>query len=521
MNRRRFLGCIPAAALAQSGQWVTPAARPVIGLHDIADRKQLFLDGLLLDQMTRVSLLQGRPDKYPQNPVIRPDQPWEQLTQQDWGGVQISGQSVLFDAEEKLFKCWYWISFTGGDAASGRLWAYATSRDGYRWEKPALGEVAWRGSQRNNLLVRDNWGSGDGYFNVFKDPRERDPARRYKALGFTWGAVGTKAGATVAFSPDGIRWTEHPGNPVVPQGVEIVDVPTILGWDERRGKYVAYPRPGHPKARKFSSGEPIPNSSTGDLRAIGYAESDDFLVWSPTRVMLTPDEEDRVDYQYYQMVAAPYGEFYVGLLAMHQTHEQTFENFLLTSRDGFHWNWADRKKPLLERGALGSYDAGYATPSGPIVHDGKIWIYYGAYSGAHSLRLSRLGPNIFTIALATLPLDRWVGILAGPSEGMVLTNPFTFRGSRLLVDLDAAMPVVRGPRPYERCVVRAELTDANATRIEKFSLERCEALSQSGRAELRWKGAEVGELEGKPVRLRFTLRSAALYSFQFLSQANL
>jgi hypothetical protein len=35
------------------------------------------------------------------------------------------------------------------------------------------------------------------------------------------------------------------------------------------------------------------------------------------------------------------------------------------------------------------------------------------------------------------------------------------------------------------------------------------------RAEIRWPGRDLAELKGKPIRLRFHLRDADLYSFWF------
>jgi hypothetical protein len=35
-----------------------------------------------------------------------------------------------------------------------------------------------------------------------------------------------------------------------------------------------------------------------------------------------------------------------------------------------------------------------------------------------------------------------------------------------------------------------------------------------------WRGADVAPLENKPVRIRFELRNAALYSFQFAGGAS-
>jgi hypothetical protein len=508
---------VPAAPAA--GRSMSEPRRPPQGVVEIGDRKQLFLDERLFAWKSRVSTYMGHPRRHPRNPLILPDRPWEKGRPVDSSadGVQISGQSVIYDLDEKLFKMWY-HPYTLLDSGN-RPWCYATSRDGVSWEKPDLGIFDNGGSRANNILAANRRSK---YFNVFKDPQDSDPARRYKAMGELEGRGAS--GAAVAFSPDGLRWTEYPGNPVAPKGREITDSPTLLGWDSRIRKYVYYPRPGFPLAPRINgTGFYRPpqglNPNVGQLRSIGYSTSDDFVRWSPTQLMQAPDELDRADWQYYQMTAAQEGEYYIGLMHMMQTHDQTFDIYLLTSVDGFHWDWVDRRLPFLKRGDIGSYDAGYLMPSGPIVHDGTIWIYYGACTGAHSYETNRLGPNHMTIALATLPADRYVGMLAGPDLAFLVTRPLIFSGSKLMMDLDASLPDRASKRPTERefdeADVRVAVLDQWGGKIDGFEVERCRMIAESGVQEVSWENATLGALEGKPVRLRFEYRNAALYSLQF------
>jgi hypothetical protein len=334
-------------------------------------------------------------------------------------------------------------------------------------------------------------------------------------MGEVEGAVANQTGgAAVAFSPDGLRWTQYEHNPVVRHGRNVGDAPTFLGWDPKIERYVFYPRPGHGLAPEIYG--------TGDhrhIRSYGYSTSKDFIEWTPTDVMLTPDARDRVDYQYMQFTAGIDGEFYVGFNAMYETHEQTWDIFLMSSRDGFRWNWIDRAVPFLGRGEVGTYDAGYMTPSGPIFHDGKVWIYYGTFSGAHSDVQTKLGPNTMAIAVCTLPQDRWIGLLAGPYRGTLVTHPLVFAGSHLQVDLDASIPLQKpgARRRFDECEVRVAVEDQSGGAIEGFTIDRCAPLLQSGAQRVAWEGGDVSTLAGKPVRLRFEMRNAALYSVQFVT----
>jgi hypothetical protein len=514
---------VSSAVHAHDGVLVVPAAIPVPGVIEVGKRKQLFLDDWLIASKTRVSKYMGRPERCAKNPLIVANKPWERenpgAVRLPLAGVQICGQTVIYDKEEQIFKMWYnpYAFFEG----KVRPWCYAVSKDGYNWEKPNLGVYQYKGSRSNNILGAY---LNSKYFNVFKDPRDPDPGRRYKAMGEVEGA--SKNGTAVAFSPDGLHWTEHPGNPVVPKGREIADCPTFLGWDTRIQKYVYYPRPGPPLATRVNAkgsyllAQEV-NPNVGQLRTIGYSTRDDFIHWSPTQLMLAPGESDRVDSQYYQMTAAQDEDFYVGLMHMLQTRDQSFDIYLLTSRDGFYWNWADRQLPFMKRGERGSYDFGYLTPSAPIVHDGQIWIYYGAYADVHSYEIPDYGSEGMTIALATLPVDRYLGLLAGMDVATVVTRPTVFAGSKLKIDMDSSLPDQyshdRSKRHFDESDVRVALLDQWGGAIEGFGIQQCEMLTESGVQEVSWRGtgSDIGNLAGKPVRIRVEFCNACLYGFQF------
>tara|TARA_Y100001968_G_scaffold181642_1_gene166320 strand:- start:721 stop:1338 length:618 start_codon:yes stop_codon:yes gene_type:complete len=204
---------------------------------------------------------------------------------------------------------------------------------------------------------------------------------------------------------------------------------------------------------------------------------------------------------------------------VHKTHDQVWDVFLMSSRDGFHWNWVDRDMPFLYRGEVGSYDAGYLMPSGPILHNGQIWIYYSGFSGAHSANPTILGERcVMTINLVTTPGDRWAGLLAGPNQERIITRQIIFQGSKLLIDVDASVPqsVPKDVMNFDEYEVRASLTDQSGGRIEGFSFDRSTQILESGKHEMKWEGADLSQLGGKPVRIHLEIRSACLYSIQFV-----
>ena len=65
-----------------------------------------------------------------------------------------------------------------------------------------------------------------------------------------------------------------------------------------------------------------------------------------------------------------------------------------------------------------------------------------------------------------------------------------------------------------------EIQDADGTVLEGYALADCsEIIGDSVNHTVRWiSGGGVSELAGKPVRLRFVLKDADLYSFRFTTR---
>ena len=107
----------------------------------------------------------------------------------------------------------------------------------------------------------------------------------------------------------------------------------------------------------------------------------------------------------------------------------------------------------------------------------------------------------------TLRLDGFVSVQAPMSGGELITKPLTFKGARFM--LNFATSAAGG--------VRLEIQDLNGKAMPGFALDDCEPLfGDTLERTVTWKnGADVSTLAGRPVRLRFALQDADVYSFQF------
>ena len=337
---------------------------------EIGSKKQLFIDDLVIDETVGVTRNLNQPSKYVGNPIMIPLYPWED---------RVTLYGTVWRDPDGGFRMWYQgyggmgtpaMGFQGtalGDLPGQEsTWkgfdpstllyniGYATSHDGIHWERPNLGLVEYQGSSDNNIVLSDA-----AFGNVIKDSRDPDPDRLYKSL--FWespdfdpsGKPNTGESVSVAFSPDGLRWTKYEGNPVITRSS---DTHMLLGWDELHRKYVAYPRP---------------TTREGDAsRRIGRSTSDDFENWTEIEEVLRPDDQDPSAMELYGMPVFKYEGLYLGQLwAYHTPPEEVgdpsktrnaadIDVQLTVSRDGIAWERAGGRKPFIPNGPPGSIDAG-------------------------------------------------------------------------------------------------------------------------------------------------------------------
>jgi hypothetical protein len=115
---------------------------------------------------------------------------------------------------------------------------YATSRDGIDWQRPSLGLVEYGGDTRNNLVDLPLGSHRVVNVVVIDDPSDPDPARRFK---MAFQSIKYQSRVAVAWSADGLRWTESPANPVTRHMTEIHG---LIRWN---GAYYVNGHGGSPR----------------------------------------------------------------------------------------------------------------------------------------------------------------------------------------------------------------------------------------------------------------------------------
>ena len=110
----------------------------------------------------------------------------------------------------------------------------------------------------------------------------------------------------------------------------------------------------------------------------------------------------------------------------------------------------------------------------------------------------------------TLRKDGFVSVRGTYKGGELTTRPLRFEGARLEINFSTSAPGS----------VRVELQDADGKPFAGYTLDDCqEQFGDELDRTVSWKGgADVSELSGQPVRLRFALKDADVYSFQFTTK---
>ena len=117
-------------------------------------RKRLFVDRADIELQENVERVFYPAQKWGTHPVLRQEAPWEQN-----GGMTAS---VIFDAEEQVFKAWYMAGFYAEGIE--HVQCLATSADGIHWERPQLDLHEALGSKSNNIVIPATYHEGKDHW---------------------------------------------------------------------------------------------------------------------------------------------------------------------------------------------------------------------------------------------------------------------------------------------------------------------------------------------------------------------
>ena len=441
---------------------------------DIGSDRQLFVDDFWLDEI-HGDLERRLHAPVRRAPAIAAGHPWEA------GGVSYM---VTFPDQGK-YRAWYRCDCETADDHRPLI-AYAESDDGITWHKPSLGIIEYAGSTDNNLV----WSGPGNNMAPFRDdgPDVRDD-ERYNAI--------VRDGDLFALvSADGLRWRLMREEPILTE--RPFDSHNIAFRDSWRGEYVIYAR-----------GVAGKGDFQGGVRWIRRSTSKDFRSWTPLETI--------------DPCGAPFEHLYTNACVQYERSRGTYLMFpsryvkerspipdwefgpgvndivFMSSRDGLRFdrsfmeawvrpgldpdNWHERAV-YMERGIL------QTSPEELSLYGMENW-------RMPTVRITRY----------TLRTDGFVSVRAGYRGGELTTKSFTFKGDEL--ELNYSTSAVGSVS------VALEEVD-RGTAPDGLRFDDCgEIFGDEISGTVKWKGSDVGALQGVPVRLRVRLKDADLFAFKF------
>ncbi len=508
-----------------------PYIPPDYALHfpHIGTDRQLFLDNFILDHLSGVKRELCAPQKAPEPLLSFTDLPWEQVQ------FNPGTAGVIHDPDDGLFKMWYWQGLANDPFNTGQVLCYAESKDALHWEKPLRDDcLPFQDHTATNIVHPDISQSG-----LALNHDRGDSDRKYLLVNWPPKTAarrppGSPRLSSVDASPDGIHWHNISAESPLPHHHE-----QKIIWDESIQRYIGYSQYSHHQNFLYRK------------RQIGRQESADFINWSPKEVVLSADWDANLppDLEMHDMSVRKVGGLYIGITGEfmaepfwqeregHNWRDQAFCRLgLYTSRDGKRWQRVGGPEPWVDTGSPGDQDYGFAcfTPAGELVHNGKLvipycanpqkqsWLDRGSPSQmyppeeferrrqAWQARQALQGDPETKRAVGGLILreDGWAKLVPEYETGQVYTKQFVFEGDAVRVNADCSYGYVQ-----------VELLDPTFTPYAGFSTELCDPLTGAPDQIWRtvsWQGkSDLRALWNKPVRIRFTLREASIYAFQF------
>ncbi len=461
-------------------------------VRQIGSRRELFVDNWLIDNMDGTCLRLHSPVRG--EVVFRFDAPWE-------GGQSAYVTIIRDDDQLRMY-------YRGGGDLGREYTCLATSRDGIHWTRPELGLFEFNGSKRNNIIwtgeKKAYWESHN--FSPFKDANPAAPAsQRYKAVTLSRAVPpgeSERRKVLMAFvSPDGIHWNRLQDKPIITDGS--FDSQNVAFWDTIEETYVCYLRQGQQ-----------------GKRSISRCTSVDFVNWTRSELL---DFGDTPIEHFYTNAIQPYcraPHVYLGFpmrfvppaerntvgLERRKT-DGLSDAVFMSSHDGRRWHRTFMEafiRPGVDPKNWGGAH-GNTTPAWGVVRtsEQELSIYWAEHYDNYP-EDTGLVPQL---RRGTLRLDGFVSVNAPYAGGELVTRTLTFAGKHLVINYSTSAVGS----------VKVEIQDSRQRPIPGFTLDdTVEIWGDETERVVAWRnGHDVSRLAGRPVRLRFVMKDADLYSIRF------
>ena len=469
---------------------LSSAAAQVI---DIGSQRELMVDHHLIDSMQGAALRLQEPHN--EGVAFDFDRPHEGAFSGYVTMITLPGGSG--------YRAYYrGLPVAVGAGAIEEITAYAESKDGITWSKPADNVALSHMTKVTHNL------------SVFYDTKPGIPAdERWKGIGGL-----DSSGLLRVVSPDGLSWKKMMGDipmiPAIPKSENVYryDSQNLAFWSETEQQYVCYFR--HVRA--------VPGM--GDrVRLIGRATSPDFVNWT---------DEGEMSFRRADGSAAPIEHLYTNQTAPYFRAPNLYVAIAARFLPG---RQVLNDDEAAEVGVNPDYfndisDSVLMTTRGGTVYDRTFMEGFGrpgiglsnwtSRTNYPALNLIQTGPDEMSFYVQkaygqpdhrlerySMRLDGFAALHAGYDGGEMITKPFTFEGDELEINYATS---AAGS-------VRIELQDESGEPWPGYTLADAREIigDQIARTVTWTDGSSVAALAGQTVRLRIVLKDADLFSLRF------
>lgn len=462
------------------------------------NRRELFIDDHILEKFEKTELRLGTPVSG--GMALQFNAPWE---------GRFSGGYVSVVNDGRHFRMYY-RGVGEGQGALGQVTCYAESVDGVKWTKPDLNLFKVKGSSNNNVVMTGNIQQSTHNLSVIYDTRPGVPdTERFKAVGGVASSIRPARGLYRYISVDGIHWSRYRDSTALfPDGYGM-DSQNVLAWLPEESCYAIY-------LRTWSGDKPGDTTLLKGVRTIARSVSKDFVHWSePVRMQFGDSPLEDL----YTNATQPYFRAPHILISMpfrFSPESRVLSEAVMQAMDIDKTMWKGVSDAILMSSRGGNVYARKFLES--FVRPGPDQRNWAARSTIPALGIIPTGENeisfFLTRAYGTkdcylermkLRVDGFVSLHAGYHEGYALSRLVTIKGNILKINYSAS----------SIGYVQVVLLDENGNELPGFGkTDAVKIFGDKIDTEVKWKnGKTIKDLSNKPIRIKFILRDADIYSF--------
>ncbi len=485
-----------------------------MSVYELKDNRMLCWDEFLIDKIDSAEVKMHHPTK--RNQILNCDM--------DWEGNHCGYARYLKVGDKYRFyygcKNYVFRPEKTDVSSNKRCFAVCESDDGINFKRMPINKHEYDGVTHNNIFLledRDN-------FSVFYDENPNCPANeKFKALSMGSPSEQWGHGLYLYASEDGIDFTAKCKLPLPGS----FDSYNIMLWDKETERYYFFYR----GERRTDGGDidfDVVKKERTIFREVRVSTSKDLVNFEHFGELDYGD--DNIPMQFYTNNIVKYyraKDMFIGMPMRYNDRFEEEENYkqmplaerhaymtkawgregtalsdvaLITSRDGYHFNKWDEAFMTQGIEARNNWWYGgadfmygmYETPSDTEGAPNEISFIYKDNYRIKAVEFWRY----------TIRLDGFFSWYAKFRGGEILTKPFTFEGNELEINFSSS---AFGDITVTVC-------DEEGNELEGYKSIRIFGDSVCRKVKFE---KELKELEGKPVRLKFFLKDAHLYSFKF------